>query len=96
MSTQAGQYAEGETVRQSYGVEGSRRSGLSRPRGGSRAKPFFLTSEFFTLVAATAAILIAAAVGDNFDAPRAWTLVAVVAAAYIVSRGLSKVGRGDE
>ena len=36
--------------------------------------------------------LIAAAVADNFDAPRAWTIVGFVAAAYIVSRGLAKAG----
>jgi hypothetical protein len=60
-----------------------------------RAKPFFLTSEFLTMVAAIAAIAIAAAVADGFDATRAWTLITIVAAAYIVSRGLSKIGRGD-
>ena len=38
------------------------------------------------------ATLIAAAVADNFDAPRAWVIVGFVAAAYIVSRGLAKVG----
>lgn len=59
------------------------------------AKPFFLTSEFLTMVAVIAAIAIAAAVADNFDAPRAWTLITIAAGAYIVSRGLSKVGRGD-
>jgi hypothetical protein len=36
--------------------------------------------------------LIAAAVADNFDAPRAWVIVGFVAAAYIVSRGLAKAG----
>ena len=60
-----------------------------------RPKRFFLTSEFLTLVAAVTAIVIAAAVADDFDAARAWTLVTVLAAAYIVSRGLSKIGRGD-
>jgi hypothetical protein len=38
------------------------------------------------------ATLIAAAVADNFDAPRAWTIVGFIAAAYIVSRGLAKAG----
>ena len=64
-------------------------------RAHRRAKPFFLTSEFLTLLAAIAAIAIAAAVADNFDAPRAWTLITIVSAAYIVSRGLSKINRGD-
>jgi hypothetical protein len=64
-------------------------------RAHRRDKPFFLTSEFLTLVAAVAAIAIAAAVADNFEAPRAWTLITIAAAAYIVSRGLSKINRGD-
>ena len=38
------------------------------------------------------AILIASAVADNFDAPRAWTLVAAVASAYMLARGLAKSG----
>ena len=39
-----------------------------------------------------AAILIAAAISDSLGDVRAWTLVTVVAAAYIVSRGLAKAG----
>ena len=39
-----------------------------------------------------AAILVAAQQADNFDAPRAWTLVAAVAIGYMVSRGLAKSG----
>ena len=55
-------------------------------------KPSFKTTELFTMLGIVAAILIAAASADNFDAPRAWTLVAVVASAYMVSRGLAKSG----
>jgi hypothetical protein len=66
--------------------------GQSRRR---REKPFFATSEFLTMVAAIAAIAIAAAVADDFGAQRAWTLITIAAAAYIISRGLSKIGRGD-
>jgi hypothetical protein len=44
------------------------------------------------MVGVIVATLIAAAVADNFDAPRAWTIVGFIAAAYIVSRGLAKVG----
>jgi hypothetical protein len=60
-----------------------------------RAKPFFLTSEFLAMVGAIIAIAIAAAIADDFGSERAWTLITVVAAAYILSRGLSKIGRGD-
>jgi hypothetical protein len=67
--------------------------GSQRPQ---RGKPFFLTSEFLTLLATIAALAIAAAAADNFDAPRAWTLITIVAAAYIISRGLSKIGHGNQ
>ena len=51
-----------------------------------------LTTEFWAMLGVIIATLIAAAVADNFDAPRAWTIVGFIAAAYIVSRGLAKVG----
>ena len=51
-----------------------------------------LTTEFWAMVGLIAAILIAAAVSDSLNDIRAWTLVTVVGAAYIVSRGLSKIG----
>ena len=51
-----------------------------------------LTTEFWAMVGVIVATLIAAAVADNFDAPRAWVIVGIVAAAYIVSRGLAKAG----
>ena len=54
--------------------------------------PSFLTTEFYAMIGVIAAILIAAAQADNFDAPRAWTLVAAVAIGYMVSRGLAKSG----
>jgi hypothetical protein len=40
------------------------------------------------MVVVIVATLIAAAVADNFDAPRAWWIVGVIATGYIVSRGL--------
>ena len=64
-------------------------------RSRKREKPFFLTSEFLVLLASIAAVVIAAAVADGFGAERAWTLVTALAAAYMISRGLSKVARGD-
>jgi hypothetical protein len=80
----------------SYGGDGGGGGWAARPpRRRSDRKPFYLTSEFFTMLAAIAAVVIAAAIADSFDAHRAWTLVTILAAAYIVSRGLSKIGRGD-
>ncbi|HEX7255919.1 MAG TPA: hypothetical protein VF236_08335 [Gaiellaceae bacterium] len=55
-------------------------------------KPSFLTTEFYAMIGLIAAILIAAAQADNFDAPRAWTLVAAVGIGYMLSRGLAKSG----
>ena len=71
-----------------------RRAQASRPAVTRReeTKASFLTTEFWAMVGVIAAILIAAAQADNFDAPRAWTLVAAVAIGYIISRGLAKSG----
>lgn len=66
---------------------------------GHRSRGFFATGEFAVLAAAVLAVLIAAAVADGFGVERAWTLVTVLAAAYIVSRGIAKLGRhrdGDD
>ena len=61
----------------------------------TETKPFFLTSEFLAFVVLTAGVLIAAAVADNLDAPRAWLIAGIVTAAYIVSRGVAKAGTRD-
>ncbi len=64
-------------------------------RPWAETKPFFLTSEFLALVLTVAGVLIASAVVDDLDAGRAWTLVAGLAAAYMLSRGLAKSGTRD-
>ena len=64
-------------------------------RPWSETKPFFLTSEFLTLLATIAAIAIAMASADNFDAPRGFALIAGLAAAYMIARGLAKSGTKD-
>ena len=58
----------------------------------NETKLSFKTTEFWAMGGVIAAILIAAAVSDSLGDVRAWTLVAGVAAAYIVSRGLAKAG----
>ena len=68
------------------------RTSAPRPVTYDETKPSFKTSELMTMLGIVVAILIASAAADNFDAPRAWTLVAVVASAYMVSRGLAKSG----
>jgi hypothetical protein len=51
-----------------------------------------LTTEFWAMALLIGAILIAAAISDSLDDVRAWTLVAGVGAAYILSRGIAKAG----
>ena len=59
---------------------------------GTETKPFFLTSEFLALVGAIAGVAIAMQVLDNFNANRGWLLITILAAAYMVSRGIAKAG----
>jgi hypothetical protein len=70
------------------------RAQAARPKVTRReeTKASFLTTEFWAMIGVIAALLVAAAQADNFDAPRAWTLVAAVAIGYMVSRGLAKSG----
>jgi hypothetical protein len=66
----------------------------------TETKQAFKTTEFWAMVAIVVSILAASwAVGDGeggggdaFPAARAWLYVSIVAAAYIVSRGLAKAG----
>lgn len=58
----------------------------------NETKLSFKTTEFWAMGGVIAAILVAAAVSDSLGDVRAWTLVAGVAAAYIISRGLAKAG----
>ena len=92
-------YADEQTTRgyPQHEQRGGGGGGWGDHDGGrrQRPKPFFLTSEFLAMIGAIIAIAIAAAIADDFGSARAWTLITVVAAAYIVSRGLSKIGRGD-
>ena len=64
---------------------------VSRPTQ-DETKLSLRTTEFWAMGGVIAAILIAAAVSDSLGDVRAWTLVAAVASAYIVSRGLAKSG----
>ena len=66
----------------------------SPPRSSytSETKPFFLTSEFLVLLAGVGALAASIAAFDHFDLGRGLMLITALAAAYIVSRGLSKAG----
>jgi hypothetical protein len=51
-----------------------------------------LTTEFWAMLLLSAILLISAAISDSFDDNRAWTLVTIIGAAYILSRGVAKSG----
>ena len=51
-----------------------------------------LTTEFWAMLLGSVVLLIAAASSDSFDDNRAWTLVTIIVAAYILSRGFAKGG----
>ena len=68
------------------------RTGRTLAHGQDETKLSFKTTEFWAMAGVIAAILVASAVSDSLGDVRAWTLVAGVAAAYIVSRGLAKAG----
>jgi hypothetical protein len=74
------------------------------PRGGAlngvrrfatETKQAFKTTEFWAMVGAVVAILIAGAIDDGLGARQAWLYVTIAAAAYIVSRGLAKSGSSE-
>jgi hypothetical protein len=64
----------------------------------SETKSALKTTEFYAWIVVSLAILIASALVDNgedgqgFGADHAWQYVAIVTAAYIVSRGIAKAG----
>ena len=58
---------------------------------GSETKPFFLTSEFLVTAGVIAALAIAMAT-DALSEERCWFLITILAAAYVVSRGIAKAG----
>jgi uncharacterized membrane protein YcjF (UPF0283 family) len=77
------------------------RSGGVR-RLATETKQAFKTTEFWAMVVVVIGILVSAAAingGDNgtdeFIARNAWLYVAIVAAGYMVSRGLAKSGVRD-
>lgn len=71
----------------------------------TETKQAFKTTEFWAMVLLIVGTLIAArVVGDNngnangtdaFPAVRAWLYIAIIGAAYMVSRGLAKAGSRD-
>jgi hypothetical protein len=77
------------------------RTGASRH--ATETKAAFKTTEFYAFVLVTVAILVSAAAikggdsggTDEFIARHAWLYVAIVTAAYLISRGIAKAGSRD-
>ena len=83
---------ENEQTRTSTGVSTrTSRPNVSR-RTQDETKLSLKTTEFWAMAGVIVAILAASAISDSLGDVRAWTLVAGVAAAYIISRGLAKAG----
>jgi hypothetical protein len=69
----------------------------------TETKQAFKTTEFWAMVGIVVAILVSAAAikggdtngTDEFIARQAWLYVAIVAGAYLISRGLAKSGSSD-
>jgi hypothetical protein len=72
------------------------RTGESLAGRHDETKWALLTTEFWAMLGLIVAVLIAAAVSDSLDDVRAWTLVAIIGSAYIVSRGIAKSGTDHE
>jgi hypothetical protein len=84
------------------GVRTDARGGFVR-RLTTETKQAFKTTEFWAMAGVIVAILVSAAAinggdtggTDEFIARQAWLYVAIVAAAYLISRGLAKSGSSD-
>ncbi|MCW2997032.1 MAG: hypothetical protein JWN65_581 [Solirubrobacterales bacterium] len=80
----------------SPGIRWGARPAAERFTTETKAAP--RTTEFFSFIAVVAGILVSAAIvdggggADPFAAKQAWLYVAIVAAAYMISRGLAKSG----
>jgi hypothetical protein len=75
-----------------YGYRYGRPYGLGMRPGWSETKPFFMTSEFLGTLVTILAIAITAAVAEDLDSRGACLLIAILVAAYTVSRGIAKAG----
>jgi len=67
----------------------------------TETRPSFRTSEFIAFVVTSLLVILAAYTDEAFDVDHGWTLVAILAVGYMLSRGIAKAGtresytRGD-
>ena len=75
----------------SYGVRPASR------REAQETRRAFTTTEFYAMIVAVAGLLIAGHIDSSgLDERTSWQLATLVAIAYIVSRGLAKIGSQRE
>lgn len=65
-------------------------------RPGIYIYPFWQRTEFWVMFLTSLAILIAAAIEDGFPSQAAWTLITILGASYILSRGFAKRESRDD
>ena len=65
------------------------------PRRWIETKPSFFTTEFYAMIAAIVATIIAGESNNSWDDRWVWQVVAAIAVGYMVSRGLAKSGTAD-
>jgi hypothetical protein len=75
-----------------WDIDASRRYGRLSEASTPETKESFRTSELGVLVLTILGNLLAAGADSGFDAGSAWRLIAVVATAYMISRGIAKIG----
>jgi hypothetical protein len=86
-------YPQGDTtVSQGNSAGNQPNAGIVTQHGrpGVYIYPFWQRTEFWVMALTSLAIAIAAAIEDGFPAESAWTLITVLGAAYILSRGFAK------
>ena len=77
-------------------VTAGRPTRTGRTDGRGRRSGLPVPTEVIVFGVTVLAVLIAAAISDNFDPPVARGFVTALAFAYILSRGLVKRGTGDD
>lgn len=91
---------EAGTIREGRTAPGRVERTSALRRYTTETKAAFKTTEFWAMVGVIVAILVSAAAikggdtggTDEFIARQAWLYVSIVAAAYLISRGLAKSG----
>ena len=61
----------------------------------TEARPGIMSTEFWVAACSSIIVVVAGYVSDAFSVERAWELGAYITIAYLISRGLAKLGNSD-